>query len=202
MASAIGAEGLEASTEPPTLRRSSKGSSGPSSPLGSPSTSKRKARTAEGQESNGKEKYGQDYLRRGVQRMTNHQSSDVTLRSERDELIDLITAAGGGSLMRGWRQALDPQGELEVDYDDFCRVTGQWRWVGDINALFGGDGDLDHLSLMEIANKEGKLMNNFMRWIREEFGSPADFFLALDANKKGKVARHTFVSFCVNRDFK
>ncbi|CAE7210893.1 unnamed protein product [Symbiodinium sp. CCMP2456] len=134
--------------------------------------------------------------------MTNHQSSDVTLRSERDELIDLITAAGGGSLMRGWRQALDPQGELEVDYDDFCRVTGQWRWVGDINALFGGDGDLDHLSLMEIANKEGKLMNNFMRWIREEFGSPADFFLALDANKKGKVARHTFVSFCVNRDFK
>ncbi|CAE7599756.1 unnamed protein product [Symbiodinium sp. CCMP2592] len=162
----------------------------------------RRKRTAEGQEGNGKEKYGQDYLRRGVQRMTNHQSSDVTLRSERDELIDLITAAGGGSLMRGWRQALDPQGELEVDYDDFCRVTGQWRWVGDINALFGGDGDLDHLSLMEIANKEGKLMNNFMRWIRDEFGSPADFFLALDANKKGKVARHTFVSFCVNRDFK
>ena len=25
------------------------------------------------------------------------------------------------------------------------------------------------------------------RWIRDEFGSPADFFLALDANKQGKA---------------
>lgn len=29
----------------------------------------------------------------------------VTLRSERDELVDRITAAGNGSLMRGWRTA-------------------------------------------------------------------------------------------------
>lgn len=148
------------------------------------------------------EKEKADYLKRGVTRMAHHQSSDVTLRSERDELVDRITAAGNGSLMRGWRTTLDPEGELQVDYDDFCRVTGSWKWVGDINALFGGDGDLDHLQLSEIAPKEGKLMTNFMKWIKEEFGSPAGFFCALDANKKGKVARHSFVSFCVNRSFK
>lgn len=143
-----------------------------------------------------------DYLKRGVTRMTHHQSSDVTLRSEREELVELITTAGNGSLMRGWRTTLDTEGELQVDYDDFCRVTGTWKWVGDINALFGGDGDLDHLQLSEIAPKEGKLMTNFMKWIKEEFGSPAGFFSALDANKKGKVAWHSFVSFCVNRSFK
>eukprot|EP00434_Breviolum_minutum_P009136 symbB.v1.2.008047.t3/scaffold502.1/size262339/1 len=133
------------------------------------------------------EKEKADYLKRGVTRMAHHQSSDVTLRSERDELVDRITAAGNGSLMRGWRTTLDPEGELQVDYDDFCRVTGSWKWVGDINALFGGDGDLDHLQLSEIAPKEGKLMTNFMKWVKEEFGSPAGFFCALDANKKGKA---------------
>ena len=119
--------------------------------------------------------------------MTHHQSSDVTLRGEREELVELITAMGNGSLMRGWRTTLDPEGELQVDYDDFCRVTGAWKWVGDINALFGGDGDLDHLQLSELAPKEGKLMANFMCEPRG-----AALRSVLRAKRTSKLAEDTF----------
>ena len=54
----------------------------------------------------------------------------------------------------------------------------------------------------KACQKAPKRRGTLRKWIKEEFNSPAEFFAALDGHKKGKVARHGFVSFCVNRSFK
>ena len=55
-------------------------------------------------------------------------SATVTLRSEREELVELITAAGSGSLMRGWRLGMR-------------KISGKWwgngEMMGEIHEVYG-----------------------------------------------------------------
>eukprot|EP00931_Biecheleriopsis_adriatica_P116417 TRINITY_DN92055_c0_g1_i1.p1 TRINITY_DN92055_c0_g1~~TRINITY_DN92055_c0_g1_i1.p1 ORF type:complete len:774 (+),score=171.97 TRINITY_DN92055_c0_g1_i1:64-2385(+) len=142
----------------------------------------------------------QSFLQRGVQRMTYSAVGSSHLKTDLQELRTLIELQGHGSLLRGWRLTFDPRGEFQVDYDDFCRVAGSMFWVGDMQGILGQDGDLDSLTLSEIAPVEGALMKTFQKWIKERHGSVLNFFASLEKTKE-KVNRETFVTAALSGGF-
>jgi len=124
-----------------------------------------------------------------------HRQQDV------DELVMILMEAGGGSLMRGWRRELDQYGNLSIDFPDFCQVADRLAYTGDAHLLFGGDGDFSNLTLEELVPREGALMERFKLWVRDTFGSPAQFFEQLDSSKKGKASQDAFINFLVLHNF-
>jgi hypothetical protein len=54
------------------------------------------------------------------------------LRSEREELVELITTAGNGSLMRGWRRSARAMGMgMDEIYRAIMDITQIW-WFNDV----------------------------------------------------------------------
>lgn len=112
------------------------------------------------------------------------------------ELIHVLTEAGGGSLLRGWRRELDQYGNLAVDFPDFCKAADRLYYSGDAYLLFGADGDFSALNMVEVAPREGELMERFKHWVRGEFNTPAEFFERIEHESKGKgrITKEGFMS--------
>eukprot|EP00971_Amphidinium_carterae_P092144 1824611-Amphidinium_carterae.1 len=60
-------------------------------------------------------------------------------KQDQKSLCSVLTAAGNGNLLRGWRRELDTEGKLEVDYDDFIQAMVRLRWFGSSHLLFAGN---------------------------------------------------------------
>lgn len=108
------------------------------------------------------------------------------------ELIEKISAKGGGSLLRGWRLELDPDGDMQVGFLEFCRAAKRLGWTGNAPALFAQDKNADSMSLEELTPIEGRLMDCFRLWIKSAFGSPGAMFTAFDIGGRGRVTREMF----------
>jgi len=123
------------------------------------------------------------------------------LREDLEDLRQLVTHKGHGSLLRGWRNLFDPNGELSVDYGTFIRIAGQLHYIGNVEGIMAVQGDAANFTLAELAPYEGDLMKRFMKWIKAEFGSPMELYAILDLTKKGKVSRESFIGGCLQRGF-
>mmetsp|Transcript_35813 Transcript_35813/g.102309 ORF Transcript_35813/g.102309 Transcript_35813/m.102309 type:complete len:838 (-) Transcript_35813:197-2710(-) len=142
-----------------------------------------------------------DFLESCTRKMTRKNDTSQLKLQDRSELVEILSRQGKGSMIRGWRCELDPDGNLEVDFPDFCRAARRLAWSGDAHALFGEDLDFDSLTLMEVAPEVGLLMDNFKKWVSSQFSSPLGMFKSFDASGRGRISRDAFILGCETHGF-
>lgn len=141
------------------------------------------------------------FLKMSAEKMSRSAASSTKYREQdQRELIEILAQQGDGSVLRGWRRELDPDGLLEVDFPDFCHAARRLAWSGDAYLLFGEDQDYSSLTLSELSPPHAQLMDDFRQWVKEQFLGPVEMLRAIDESA-GKVAREAFVSGCRSRGF-
>lgn len=117
-------------------------------------------------------------------------------RRDLEDLAEILTEHGNGSLLRGWRCELDPVGILEVDFQEMCKVAKRLAWSGDLQSLFGEDNCFGSLGIEDVAPQQGQLLRRFKAWVKEVFQTPAQMFEAFAPSDAGAVTRETFFESC------
>lgn len=117
---------------------------------------------------------------------------DETLERATMSLIQMLRERGHGSVLRGWRRELDPDGTLEATFADFCRAAARMGFAGDTQELFGGDLSPRNLTLAEFTPHEGHLVDRFRHWVKNVFGGPLPMFAVLDPMQQNRVTFDDF----------
>mmetsp|Transcript_28364 Transcript_28364/g.90243 ORF Transcript_28364/g.90243 Transcript_28364/m.90243 type:complete len:725 (-) Transcript_28364:174-2348(-) len=121
--------------------------------------------------------------------------------ADRQAVIAALVARGGGSVLRGWRRELDPDGSLDVNFLDFCKAAKSLRLSVDSVRLFGEDSP-QSLTLDELAPVEGALVNRFRKWVADTFSGPSEMFMIFEPpDSDGKLTRDTFKTQCIQHGF-
>jgi len=117
------------------------------------------------------------------------------LEEDRKTLKKLVETAGDGSILRGWRKEMDPQGLLEISFQEFIQACARLNFFGDTMELVGLDGDPNHFGLKILAPDEWQVIMQFRYWFKERFESPVAFF---SAASKGEtvVTKEDFQQHC------
>lgn len=139
------------------------------------------------------------FLKTSAARFSSNASD--SLAADRARLIAVLRERGCGSLLRGWRRELDPDGSLDLGFQDFCRSVANLGGELDALRLFGIDGGNETLSLDELAAAEGALVERFREWVKNSFGGPVGMFAALDPSDDGQLSQETFVAGCRAHSF-
>jgi len=127
----------------------------------------------------------------------------TTAEDDRRVVCQALKERGNGSVLRGWRKELDPQGTFEIGFLDFCNATPKLGVAVDVPRLFGEDSP-DTLELVELAPTEGSLVNRFLEWMKEEFGGPGELYVEIETlvgSDDGTLSRDGFVRGCKERGF-
>jgi len=133
-------------------------------------------------------------------------NKDKAMEEDRLELQFLLEDCGEGSVLRGWRRELDPDGQLEVDLITFAKVAEKLNYVGDAMLLFGVDGDLDSFTLSELSPELGGLTDRFRKWVEARFPTDAErschvkFFDAMIENHP-TLDKEVFMDACTDLGF-
>mmetsp|Transcript_24657 Transcript_24657/g.56923 ORF Transcript_24657/g.56923 Transcript_24657/m.56923 type:complete len:961 (-) Transcript_24657:105-2987(-) len=137
-------------------------------------------------------------------RDTAHSKKEIEYFWEQDNLLlqKLLSECGNGSMIRGWRLELDPDGHLQVSFADFCRFARKSAYVGDASALVGRDGDFRYLSLFELSPRKHDIVTDFQHFVSVTFDEEAElpgdythqrFVAACDKDGSGKINYASFV---------
>lgn len=121
----------------------------------------------------------------------------------RQQVITALKAVGGGSILRGWRVELDPDGSLDVNFLEFCKAASNLQITCDIGLLFGEDSP-NELELCELVPAEARLVERFRKWLTDEFGGPGEMFAAMepqDGSNEGRLSRQEFTVGCRRNGF-
>lgn len=119
-----------------------------------------------------------------------------SIKENRDVLRSVLAAQGDGSCARGWRRELDPQGNLEVDFQDFAKCARRLHFEVNTDLLFGLDDDHSSLTLEELAPAEGIFMDRIKLWIHQKFGSTGEMFATFDVARSGKLTLEALMKGC------
>lgn len=109
--------------------------------------------------------------------------------SEQEEAQAIVQAAlkvrGKGSILRGWRQELDPDGSLDCNFLEFCQAAKRLQLAVDAPKLFGEDSP-ESLDLGEVMPELGQLLERFRKFMMEEFGGPSEMCLGFESLEEAK----------------
>eukprot|EP00928_Gymnodinium_smaydae_P011381 TRINITY_DN14208_c0_g1_i1.p1 TRINITY_DN14208_c0_g1~~TRINITY_DN14208_c0_g1_i1.p1 ORF type:complete len:754 (+),score=169.28 TRINITY_DN14208_c0_g1_i1:99-2360(+) len=128
------------------------------------------------------------------------ESKERNREEDRHLLVQLLLYAGDGSLVRGWRRELDKEGNMEIGFVDFTKAAARLQFFGDLQLLLGKDGDLDNLTLDELAPWEGQVLDDFKEWIQETFGSPIEMFMVFAGSETAELSERRFKEACEEHD--
>lgn len=138
---------------------------------------------------------------RGASRGAEQQKSHSHATKDRmQRLFAKLEEQGDGSILRGWRRALDPEGMMEVPFQDFCKAA---KGMGLLNMrdLFGTDSQPKVLTLEDLAPEEGALLARFRTWGKEIFGGPTEMFAEFDVDGEGQMDVVAFHAGCAQHGF-
>jgi len=121
---------------------------------------------------------------------------DKDLERDREKICTVLKGKGVGSVLRGWRQVLDPDGSLDVGFQEFCRNMAQFNIQIDIHRLFNLEGDPKSLPLSSLCPVHSELLQQFLQWVKDTFGATKAMFSAFDPNGEGRVTKKTFFGGC------
>jgi len=122
--------------------------------------------------------------------------------TEQERLIALLTEKGDGSFLRGWRRFLDPDGSLDINFEEFCVATQTLGFHGDVRAIFGSSGTWKkQLTLEDLSPEMGSLMIRFREFVHERFGGPVEMYSAFDVTGRGRLNEEMFVGGCKRAGF-
>lgn len=123
-------------------------------------------------------------------------------RAAQNHLRGLLTQSGKGSLLRGWRCELDPDGLCELSFYDLCAAAARIGFHEDIVLLYQDDDDLRSFKLSTLVPDLAKLFDRFRKWVKQEFSSPAGFFKYLDSTShSGTVTVEEFGNALQRKNF-
>lgn len=136
-------------------------------------------------------------------RMKHHlkESKSGGLSGDRQKIFNALEERGNGSMLRGWRRELDPEGMLEIGFQDFCKCMANLGVQVDTGRLFSLDGVPDRVTIEDLAPVQAALINRFRDWVKANFDDPLAMFEAFAAGQ-GMINRESFVSGCKERRFK
>jgi len=114
--------------------------------------------------------------------------------THRMQLADVLLSRGGGSLLRGWRRELDPDGSLDIGIDECVWHLQRLHCQGvDVKSLVDESGEV---TLEAVHKESAELVNRVRDWIKDTFGDPAVMWDALDSKKTGTLERDSFRAAC------
>jgi len=129
--------------------------------------------------------------------------------SEQEEAQAIVQAAlkvrGKGSILRGWRQELDPDGSLDCNFLEFCQAAKRLQLAVDVPKLFGEDSP-ETLDLSEVMPYLGALLERFRAFMMQEFGGPSEMCLGFESLEDtmggdGLLSEATFFRGCQHFGF-
>lgn len=118
------------------------------------------------------------------------------LEADRSRLLGLLRDRGTGSVLRGWRRELDPEGALEITSKTFVLAVVHLGIAVDCLGLCSLDEVPQSLALEELAPSEGALVRRFREWVKETYNGPAAMFHSWDRQNSGKIFREGFFANC------
>lgn len=131
-------------------------------------------------------------------------SSSVKELTDKQRLCNLLTTCGMGSLLRGWRRELDPDGSFDIPFVEFMKSAARIGFIfeGDWRDIFGVDEDLDTLAITELSPKLGELLESFRKWCKTSFGSAQQMFDTLtEGDTDGQLDLEEFIFRVCARGF-
>jgi len=120
--------------------------------------------------------------------------------ADRQRILNILHQRGGGSVLRGWRRELDPDGSLDLNYHEFVRSCARLGVDVDVMRLLSLDGQPSSLSLSELIPEEGGLVERFRQWLKEKFGGPIGMFTAF-ADDQNRFTKDMFIKRCRSHGF-
>lgn len=123
-------------------------------------------------------------------------------RDAQSRLRIILAKSGKGSILRGWRCELDPDGLCELNFYDLCAAAARIGFNEDILLLYQADDDLRSFKLSTLVPDLAKLFDKFREWVKEEFFTPSGFFNYLDSTAHtGNVTAEEFGAALQRRNF-
>lgn len=110
-------------------------------------------------------------------------------------LKDKLEIAGHGSALRGWRWLLDPDGTLEVpwnDLDQACKTMGFVKSEEELLDYLQSSPAIS-VELAQVLSELGVVVEMFRRWMTEMYGGQNAFFNVLDVDSTGTITQDHFV---------
>eukprot|EP00928_Gymnodinium_smaydae_P039133 TRINITY_DN26803_c0_g1_i1.p1 TRINITY_DN26803_c0_g1~~TRINITY_DN26803_c0_g1_i1.p1 ORF type:complete len:737 (-),score=154.55 TRINITY_DN26803_c0_g1_i1:148-2256(-) len=121
-------------------------------------------------------------------------------RRAREELLSLLRQRGGGCLLRGWRQEIDPEGHLKAGYEAVSKAANRLGFSDDVHLLFDGDSS-GCLALETIDAEAVLLVGRFQAWLEARFGGPMQMYRSLDLQGYGRLTQRSFARESVAQGF-
>lgn len=103
-----------------------------------------------------------------------------------------------GSLLRGWRNALDPDGDLTCSFTELCKAASRINFTGDVAELFH---DKTVLHLRDVDESIADVLERMRNWIRDVFGSLEVLFNRFDVSGDGQLCLDEFSEACLKHGF-
>lgn len=129
-------------------------------------------------------------------------AKSAALTEDCRKVIRALEEKGNGSMLRGWRRELDPEGSLEVGFEDFCKSMATLGVQVDTDRLFNLDGSPDRVTLEDLAPDKAALINRFREWVKATFEGPIGMWEALVGASDGQMDKQAFAKGCKERRFK
>lgn len=150
-------------------------------------------------------------------------SPEAGWRLSAKRLAEVLRRCGEGSVLRGWRRELDPEGTLAVPFKRLCSTLGRWATgeeseasqasqgrsklvlvpgeldrlsLGELEAHFGHDGRYRPVRLEDLAPEASAAVVSFRCWAKETFDNHSLMFQAFFPDEHGRVTREVFLSTC------
>lgn len=97
-----------------------------------------------------------------------------------------------GSLLRGWRNVLDIDGDLRCKFSECCAGLGNVQFKGDVVDLFRLYEGQSSLALKDVDPLLAKEIKEMRRWVKGKFGGPFEMFDAFDDSGDGQISFSEF----------
>eukprot|EP00746_Dinoflagellata_sp_MGD_P111711 gnl/MRDRNA2_/MRDRNA2_48488_c0_seq1.p1 gnl/MRDRNA2_/MRDRNA2_48488_c0~~gnl/MRDRNA2_/MRDRNA2_48488_c0_seq1.p1 ORF type:complete len:717 (+),score=134.76 gnl/MRDRNA2_/MRDRNA2_48488_c0_seq1:97-2247(+) len=107
-----------------------------------------------------------------------------------------------GSLLRGWRNALDRDGDLTCNFHDLCKGAAQVKFTGSVGDLFQLHADQKVLHLGDIDENIARVVEDMRSWAHCTFGSAHTLFDRFDVSGDGQLSLDEFSEACSEHGFK
>eukprot|EP00746_Dinoflagellata_sp_MGD_P167835 gnl/MRDRNA2_/MRDRNA2_98775_c0_seq1.p1 gnl/MRDRNA2_/MRDRNA2_98775_c0~~gnl/MRDRNA2_/MRDRNA2_98775_c0_seq1.p1 ORF type:complete len:768 (+),score=140.77 gnl/MRDRNA2_/MRDRNA2_98775_c0_seq1:99-2402(+) len=149
-----------------------------------------------------KRQYGtaSEKMQHGVRKLITTQHLSVAPTSSGFVRLRSCLCELHGSILRGWRNELDPDGDLCCQFDTFCSAAKHIKFDHDVLDLFQIDPAT--VFFKDVDPHACALLLECRQWIQDKFGGTIEFFEAIDTSGDGQISLPEFEEACHEQGFR
>lgn len=106
-----------------------------------------------------------------------------------------------GSILKGWRIALDPDCGLTCSFKELCVGAARIHFVGNVGELFQLHQEQKVLHLRDVEPNLSAVLEKMRHWIHDIFGSSEELFNQFDVSGDGQLSLSEFSEACLQHGF-